>query len=368
VIKRHHILIQIACLLVISLGLTVSIQAQDEQEILDSVVSDYAAEDGAALVVQVTTPDGTWVSAGGLADEERSTTSTDRFRIGSMSKTYVAAVALMLVEQGVFNLDDAASDWLPQDIIDNIANVDTVTIRQLLAMRSGIDDYLATDEFWDAALADPTYEWTPAEALTYAYGLEPLFAPDEAYSYSNSNYLLMQMILEEASGMPLHELMRTKILDPLKLKNTYTQGAESMDGGFVYGYEDMDEDGTQEEVSGINDGVGLADGGLISTTADVTAFYKALLQDQTLLSEDSMQELLAFQDDEEGGGYSLGLGNWESDYGEAIGHSGAVSGFVSEGFYLPEYEAIVVVLSANAETDPDEIAFAAVEALLGEDE
>jgi D-alanyl-D-alanine carboxypeptidase len=363
VIKRRSCLGLIVGVLLISLS--VAVQAQDEQDILDSIAQDYANDEG-ALVAQVTTPDGTWVAASGMADEKRPAKATDRFRIGSMSKTYVATLALMLVDDGVFELDDLASEWLPERVVKNTANVSTVTIRQLLSMRSGIDDYLNTDAFWDVVMNDPTHEWTAAEALTYGYGLEPLFAPGEDYSYSNSNYLLMQLILEEASGMPLHELLRAKILDPLNLKDTYTQAAETLAGEFVYGYEDMDGDGTVDEVSGINDGAGLGDGALISTTADVTTFYKALLQDQTLLSEESMAELLDFQDDGEGGGYSLGLGSYETDYGEAIGHSGAVSGFVSEGFYLPEYEAIVVVLSANADSDPGEIAFAAVEELLGE--
>lgn len=355
-----------ACLLMVSLCLWMSVSAQDEQEILDEIVSTYVPSDGAALVVQVTTPDDTWISTGGLADEERPTEPNDRFRIASMSKTYVATVALMLVEEGVFSLDDLASEWLPEDVVENTANADTVTIRQLLSMRSGIDDYLSTPEFWDAVLNDPTHEWTAAEALTYGYGLEPLFAPDEAFSYSNSNYLLMQLVLEEASGMPLHELMRTKILDPLGLDNTYTQWFETLEGGFVYGYEDLDGDGEVEEVSGVNDGAGLGDGSLISTTADITTFYQALLQDQTLLSDESMEELLNFQDDGEEGGYSLGLGSWDTEYGEIITHTGAVVGFVSVGMYLPEYEAIVVVLAASAETPMLDIAFDALDALVAE--
>ena len=353
-------------LLVMSL-VSLCVHAQDEQDILEDIVSEFVTSDGAALAVQVTTPDGTWAAVGGLADETRPATPADQFRIGSMSKTFVAVTTLMLVEDGVFKLDDPARTWLPTDIVENTANAGSVTIRQLLSMRSGIDDYLGTEEFWDAALDDPTHKWTPAEALTYGYGLDPLFAPDEAYSYSNSNYLLVQLILEKASGKPLHKLMRTKIFDPLKLKDTYTQTQERQDDTIVYGYEDMDGDGTMDEVSTFNDGAGLGDGGIVSNVADVTTFYKALLQDQTLLSEESMTLLMDFQEDDEGSGYSLGLGSSETDYGQAIGHSGAVSGFVSDGFYLPDYEAIVIVLSASADSAPDEIATAAVDALLDEE-
>jgi len=364
--QRRPFLVQIIFLLVMSLvGLCV--HAQENQDILEDVVSDFVAVDGAALAVQVTTHEGTWAAAGGLADETHPATPADHFRIGSMSKTFVAVTALMLVEDGVFKLDDAAWTWLPTEVVENTANADTVTIRQLLSMRSGIDDYLDTEEFWDAALDDPTHKWTPAEALTYGYGLEPLFAPDEAYSYSNSNYLLVQLVLEKASGKPLHELMRTKIFVPLKMEDTYTQVRERQDDKIVYGYEDIDGDGTMDEVSTFNDGAGLGDGGLVSNVADVSTFYKALLQDQTLLSEESTALLMDFEDDDEGSGYSLGLASSETDYGQAIGHSGAVSGFVSDGFYLPDYETIVIVLSASADSAPDEIATATVDALLDED-
>ncbi|HRF98270.1 MAG TPA: serine hydrolase domain-containing protein, partial [Aggregatilineales bacterium] len=161
-------------LLMMTLIIPLSAQQQD----LDDLLAEYADSQGPAVVVQVTTPDGTWTATSGLADGSRPTAPDDRFRIASMSKTYVSVVALMLVEDGVFALDDLASDWLPADVVENIANADVVTIRQLLAMRSGIDDYLGTDGFWAALESDPTYEWTPEEALTYAYGLPALFAPD----------------------------------------------------------------------------------------------------------------------------------------------------------------------------------------------
>lgn len=342
------------------------ITAQDETpQILENALADFAEADGPAAVVQITTTDGSWSAAAGLADGKRYAAPNDRFRIGSMSKTFVAVTALLLQEAGIFDLDDLAANWLPDEVLENIANADTVTVRQLLAMRSGIDDYLAQDEFWAALEADPTYIWTAQEALQYAYGLPALAAPDEEFYYSNSNYLLLQLVLESASGLPLHSLMRDRILDPLRLSDTYTQISETLPGGFVDGYEDFDGDGKAENVSDFNDGAGLADGGLISNVNDLTTFYRALLVDQTLLTADSMDELLAFQP-ADGEGYSLGLGEWATDYGTAWGHSGSVLGFVSMGFYLPEQDAIIIALSASADIDPDEIALSAAEAILAE--
>ena len=349
-------------LLMMTLIIPLSAQQQD----LDDLLAEYADSQGPAVVVQVTTPDGTWIATTGLADGVRQTVPDDRFRIASMSKPYVSVVALMLVEDGIFALDDLASDWLPADVVENIANADVVTIRQLLAMRSGIDDYLGTDEFWGAIEADPTYEWTPQEALTYAYGLPPLFAPDAEFYYSNSNYLLMQLVIESASGMSLAEVTRERILDPLGLENTYTQIAETHTESFVYGYEDWDGDGEAENVSDINDGAGLGDGALVSNTADITTFYQALLQDQTLLGEEMMAELLTFSPDDEGAGYSLGLAEWETDFGTAWGHSGAVLGFISIGVYLPDSDITIIVLSASYDVDLDPLVDDIASLVLGE--
>ncbi len=349
-------------LFVMVFAIIIPLSAQDE---LNDILREYADDDGPALAVQLTTPDGTWTPTIGLTDGSRQTVPDDRFRIASMSKTYVAVVTLMLVEDGVFGLDDLASDWLPADIVEAIANADVVTIRQLLAMRSGIPDYLDLD-FWDAILEDLTYEWTAPEALAFAYGEPALFEPDAEFYYSNTNYVLMQLVLEQASGMTLAQLLRERILDPLGLENTYTQMFETHPSGFVNGYEDIDGDGELDDVTDINDGAGLGDGGLVSNTADITAFYKALLQDQTLLGEEMMAELLNFSEADEDGDYSLGLAQWETDYGTAWGHSGGVLGFSSLGVYLPDEEIIVIALSGNVETDLDSLINDILASILGD--
>lgn len=356
----HRIVFLIICFLCV-----LPVSAQDTQT-LEDILSQYTDERGAALTVQIVTPEGSFAAATGLADETRAAVPEDRFRIGSMSKTFVSVAALLLVEDGVFNLDDLASTWLPDEIIENIANLETVTIRQLLSMRSGIDDYLGTDEFWEALEADPTYRWTAAEALEYAYGLPPLFAPDEDFSYSNSNYLLLQLIMEAATGKELHILIRERILDPLELTNTYTQISETLDGNFVNGYEDLEGDGVMENVTDYNDGAGLGDGALVSNTSDIISFYRALLQDRTLLSEASLEELLDFGLDDEGDFYSLGFASFPTPWGDAWGHSGAVLGFSSIGVYLPQEETFVVVLAASTEIDTSSIALSVGEAFLGQ--
>ncbi|TVR20713.1 MAG: class A beta-lactamase-related serine hydrolase [Anaerolineaceae bacterium] len=333
--------------------------ADDTQDLLDDIVSDYIEDDN-ALVVYLATPEGVWTVTAGFARDDEPTTVEDRFRIGSVSKTLVAVAALMLVEDGIFALDDPASDWLSDEILQNVANAESATIRQLLNMRSGIDDYLDTDAFLDAIEDDPQREWTAEDVLVYAYGLPALFAPDADFNYSNTNYILLQIILEEASAMGLHELIRERILEPLEMVDTYTQISEFLPGGFVDAY---DADGF-ENLSEINDGAGLGDGGLISNVIDLHIFYEALLQERTLLSAAMMDELLDFRPVDASSGYSLGLDEWQTEFGVLWGHGGGVLGFASFSAYLPDDDAIIVILSANEDFETSELMLDIIDEIL----
>lgn len=113
---------------------------------------------------------------------------------------------------------------LPDEITSQIANADQATIRELLTMTSGIPEYL-NEDFYNTVAEDPNHDWTAAEALTFAYGLPASFAPSDGFEYCNSNYVLLQLIVEAATE-PMHEVMREQIFVPLGLTNTYVQARE----------------------------------------------------------------------------------------------------------------------------------------------
>jgi D-alanyl-D-alanine carboxypeptidase len=366
-------MMRIGVLIVVMMMVLVLPVAAQEDATLQAALQAYADEtlredETAALAVQVSRGDETVSAVVGLADGERAATVEDGFRIASMSKTFVAVTALLMQEEGLLSLDDAAAAYLPDEVVENIANLDGddgATLRELLAMQSGIDDYLGTDDFWIKVEEEPTFAWTASEALTYAYDLPPLFAPGEEVSYSNTNYLLMQLVLEDAGDAPLHELVREYVLDPLGMARTYTQAFEAPPEGatLVRGYYDMDGDGVVEDVSGINDGFGLGDGALVSTLGDLTTFYRALLVEQTLLPADALAQMQAFAPDDFGD-YGLGLARFDSAFGDAIGHSGGVLGFLSIGLVLQD-DVIVVALCATEACSPEEMAVLALEAVMG---
>lgn len=322
---------------------------------LQAIVDQHIDPQGPSVIVLIDSPEfGRAVAHQGLADIDAGTVVRvdDRFRIASVSKTMLAVIMLQLAEEGEISLDDAAADYLPDEIVENIENVDQATIRQLLNHTSGIDDYLGTDEFWNALDGHQDQVWTPAEALTYAYDLPALFEVGEGYSYSNSNYLLLQLIAEEVSGQPYGALIREGIAEPLGLQNTYAEHFETRDGGTVRAY--TGGAGDWEDVTDYNDGTGLGDGGVITTAADLAAYMQALVSGDTLISDESRAEMQEWVDDEEGGLYGLGLSAY--DYGAAgqvIGHSGTASGFGAEMWYVEDAEATIIILFASEDVQSE---------------
>ena len=318
------------------------------------------------IVLQISTPENTWVGAAGVADLETKTPlkKSDRFRIGSITKTFVAVVMLQLYESREISLEDTIADWLPAEISEQIPNGEKITIRQLLNHTSGLDDF--GEDFFEDFFERPDNNWTAQKVIEYLYGLEPLAAPGKEFYYSNSNYILLELIVEEVTGNSLAQELRDRIYRPLGLNNTFMEVKENIPGGFVSGYDDWDEDGTRENMTELEPW-GLGDGGMISTASDLATFLEGLFVKQQLLSPETLDEMLDFIEDDEGDQYGLGISSIETDWGEAIGHSGSTGGFLSTMFYLPDRDIKVIVLTNSADAgSPDEIAEEAVEIVLDE--
>ncbi len=340
---------------------------------LQSILDESVASQGIpGAVMHISTPDGTWIGASGVANLKTKTPlkPRDRFRIASMSKMFVATVVLQLWEETKLSLDDTIADWLSEEIAERLPNSDAITIRQLLNHTSGLEDYLSTDGYAEAiATTEASHVWTPAEAIEYAFDLEPVGEPGEKHYYSNTNYILLELIVQAATGNILAQEIRDRILTPLQLNDTFTEMRENIPGGFVHGYSDWDGDGKRDDVTRKNDGFGLGDGGLVSTASDVARFAQALFANEELLEPETLEQMLTYVDDGEGDRYGLGVSAWESAWGEAFGHGGRSGGFLSTSWYLWDEEVTVVVLANDADNaDPDAIAESALTVVLGEGE
>ncbi|MCP5100702.1 MAG: beta-lactamase family protein, partial [Chloroflexi bacterium] len=257
-------------------------------------------------------------------------------------------LVLQMVTEGNLTLEDTLAAHLPGEIADNIPNSNQITIRQMLNMTSGIAEYRDNPDFWTAVNNKTTRGWSPFDLIAYAYPLEPTFAPGEGVAYSNTNYLLLQLILGTVLEDPLAEEMRDRILDPLNMQETFFEPIGETTGAHVPGYADVNGDGNVESFAPYDDGRGLGDLGLISAALDLGKFAPALYN-RTLPGENGRSESLATNPLPNGDEYGLGIMKRDTEWGALWGYNGRTTGFVTQMWYLPAYDLTVIVL-INHET------------------
>jgi len=333
------------CILLCML-LALPLAAQMDEATLEELLAEYVAEDDPGVVLLVSYEGETWIGARGLADLENGTPvqTDDLFRIGSTTKPFVAVLMLQLVEEGEIGLDDPIVDYLPEDVVANIANAQTATIRQMLNMTSGIYNYTESDDFNDLVEADFSRAWTAAETVATVYGYDAYFAPGADFYYSNTNYNLAQMIIEDVWGEPLADALQEGIFDPLGMESCFLETPDRFAEGIVRGYAFYGP-GDYEDITEINDGVGMGDGGIVCNATDLAKFMPGLLGGD-LLEDETLAAMLETVPDDGGAAYGLGIGVEDGEFGMQIGHDGSTSGFNANMVYL-EDEAMVVVLLTN---------------------
>ena len=318
---------------------------------LEFLLDDYVAATDPAVVLYVDQGADSWVGVRGLADLDAgvAATSDDLFRIGSVTKPLVATVVLQLVDAGAIALDDPIADYLPPEIVANVANADVATVREMLQMTSGIPSYTQSDAFDDDVFANPTRWWTPEATLTYVYDQPADFEAGTDYFYSNSNYNLAQILIETVTDMPLAQVLDEMIFTPLEMTTCYLETDATFAQEIVRGYA-LDDDGQFYDVTSINDGVGMGDGGVICTARDLAKFPRALYAGD-LIDFPTLDAMLTTVEDGDGGAYGLGIGYEDDFYGWQISHDGSTSGFQSNMAYLVDEDVTVIILTNNFDSD-----------------
>lgn len=219
-----------------------------------------------------------WRGVGGVAEvgTRHPVPVTGRFRIGSISKTFLATVVLQLVAEGRLGLDDPLDAWLPGEVPDG----DRITVRELLSHTSGLYDVVRTlpmppsREFYE----NRWRRWTADELIRRAVANPPAFEPPgSAYAYSNTDYLLLGWIVERVTGRPYREEIGRRILRPLRLRGTTSPGGSPwVRGPHPHGYVPTPR-GALLDYTAMNPSVFGAAGDMISTTRDLDTFFAALL-------------------------------------------------------------------------------------------
>ncbi|MEV7690180.1 serine hydrolase domain-containing protein [Streptomyces bungoensis] len=202
-----------------------------------------------------------------------------RFRIGSVTKTFVATAVLQLVAEGRLRLDEPVADVLPGFVDRNGNDGAAITIRMLLSDTSGLYEYTNDPRVEQITQQDPAHCFTPRELVGFALDHPPLFAPGTSWAYSNTNYSLLAMVLEQVTGQSYGDLITRGILRPLNLSATSFPGCSPLlPAPRLHGYTKPDPAGTQiQEATYYNPSFAAGNGDMISTVGDLNRFDCALL-------------------------------------------------------------------------------------------
>jgi D-alanyl-D-alanine carboxypeptidase len=339
IMRRYVLLVVAALAAVAAMSATASIgqgaaREPELQRALDGAVA--AGVPGAVLLVRDGDRTIRLASGSGNLKPRTAMRPDVRFRVGSITKTFVATVVLQLVGEEKLGLSDTVERWLP-GVVPNGRNV---TVRQLLNHTSGLFDYGGDGKWLAAAFRDPMRDWTPREIVAVATAHKPHFAPGAGWSYSNTNYYVLGLIVEAATGNPLASELRRRIFAPLRLRGTSLPTEPGIAGPHAHGYFLR----PLEDVTVGSPSVVWAAGALVSTSGDVARFFRALLGGR-LLRPDLLRAMQTTVTPAPGFSYGLGLQKLHAPCrGDFWGHTGGSPGYSVDAFNSKDGRHQVVVL------------------------
>ena len=303
---------------------------------------DRSVADGLApgVSLHVWHPDhGSWAGASGTGDIGRGTplSPAAHFRAGSMIKPLVATAILQRVERGELALDAKLTDLLPTAITDSIDDAATIELRMLLDHTSGIPEFLDPN-IEAAAGADPAHVWTLAEFLA-SVEAQAAGTPGAGYGYSNTNYVLLGEILSAQTGRDWRDVVTEDVIDRAGMTESSLPlpGDRAVPAPVARGYIALGDQGLVD-FSGMDPSMAAASGGhaLITTTADMTTFLRALLAGELFDDPGTLAQMLAYRPAVEAEafqtGYGLGIALTEVEGRRFVGHLGRTAGYW--GFHL----------------------------------
>ncbi|MDN5725112.1 MAG: beta-lactamase family protein [Propionibacteriales bacterium] len=277
----------------------------------------------------LTVEDERWVD--GLAEATgRPTSGSEHFRIGSITKTFVATVVLQLGDEQLVDLDASVETYLPGVVRGGAG----ITVRQVLQHTSGIPDYMK-DEGWSTNRwrgSDRYANFSPDELLRQAFTRPPDFPPGHRFRYSNTNYVVAGMLIESVTGRDYGTEIEKRVLQPLALTGTMLPGSDPrLPEPAMRAV--MDVPGTAStDVTEQNETLDWAAGEMISTSADLATFFDALLGGR-LLSQQTLDQMRTTVPMGMGFHYGLGLERFDLPCGGQLwGHGGQLLGYVTYAY------------------------------------
>ncbi|MFE3639146.1 serine hydrolase domain-containing protein, partial [Streptomyces sp. NPDC059168] len=311
---------------------------------LDSAVRQVMrTADVPGVTVGVWTPDrGSYVRSFGVADRSdgRRMAPDMYVRIGSETKTFTVTALLQLVDQGKAGLDDPIGRY-----VDGVPNGDRITLRELAGMRSGLFNYSEDDGFFKALTSDPQRPFTPRQLLGYSFRHPVMFPPGRKFYYSNTNLILLGLVVERQSGLKLGDYIRRHILVPAGMKDTSFPSGAGFPSPHPQGYTDQTADGKVQDTADWNPSWAWAAGAMISTVGDLRTWAPTVAtgrfpDGRRMISAAAQRQRLDTPPTAiPGAGYGLGI----FDVQGWIGHNGSLPGYETLTIHLPEARTTLVV-------------------------
>ena len=269
-------------------------------------------------------------------------------RIGSNTKTFVAVVVMQLVQEGKVGLDEPIETYLPGLIKGEGVDGSKITVRQLLQHTSGLPEYTDTTPGRSDIFQIKDHYIPPRDLLDTALGKPAAFEPGTQWAYTNTNYVVLGMLVERVSQRPVGEQIDERIVKKLGLSHTYfpAQGEEKIRGTHPQGYH-LSAGGKLEDITEMDSAWAWAAGAMVSTPSELNTFFQAVF-DGRLLSQSSIEEMKKGVDMGSGGRvYGLGLvGTPLSCGGTSWGHGGTIPGYQTNDAVGPDGTAVTIAVTA----------------------
>lgn len=282
--------------------------------------------------------------ASGFSDKEQQTPMKpeDEMLLGSVGKTYVSGLALQLVDKGKLNLDDkVASFFKNEPWLDSLPNAQNLTVKMLMNHTSGIPRYVFKKEFVEALHANTARHWQPVELIRFIFGDNPLHNAGKGWGYSDTNYILLGMIMEKVMGDTYYNQLKKRILTPNNFVHTYPSDKNDLPNlipGYIgeNNFFNLPEKVNEKGLYPINPQFEWTGGGLVTNTLDLASWMQ-VLHGGKFLSEKTYNELIQAVDFKTGeaakAGYGLGTFVWQTDEGIYYGHAGIMPGYLTQTRY-----------------------------------
>lgn len=333
-----------------------------KNQALKSLLEKYKKKGLPGISLLVRDDKGTWIGATGKADIGNNIDFVPGTvsKGASITKIFIGTLVFKLMEDSVNTgmgyraLHKKISDWLPSRITNHLANGNTITLGQCMKHETGIPDLIDEDPFYLAVLNNPNKKWGPEELLEFIYDKPALFLPSDTAIYSNTNTVLVTMVIEAQTGKKHADLLKQYVLNPLGLTQTFYQPHDQLPNSVAQGYFDLYNNHTIVNVSNLVTGSGNGYGGIYSNLFDLYKFADALMLKETLLkpSSWSLMQTYGKQDGDNRYGYGIQQSYLSRGIDYGIGHKGRDLGYTANMFYYPN-KGVLNIFFINYGTDAD---------------